>query len=558
MATTAKNRQRTLHLIALLASLGSVVIQAVHAAPPDAGAVLEGIKPVPGLPARGVGALPEEVVRPAMKFDATVKIGVAHIHVSGAKAFRETELQALVANAIGRELTLVELDGLVRRITRHYRDAGYLLARAYLPMQEIKDGIVEIAILEGRLGKLNIENRSPLTDARVATRLANLKEGAALDGSKLERGLLLLNDLPGVEVKSTLRPGVSVGTTDLDIRVDRRPPYAGSLELDNYGNRFTGDLRLGGSFTAGNLAGLEDTLALRALAGEGMNYGRLAWQLPLGSNGTQIGLAWSEMRYELGKDFTTLDAHGTATVGSAYLLHPFVRSRGTNLNGQSNYDCKRLDDDVGSTATRTRKTLDVLTLGLSGDRLDGLAGGGLSNGSIAWTAGRLRLDAASQALDAAGHRTAGSFDKLFASIARLQTLTGDLNLHIGLQGQRAGKNLDSSEKMSLGGAQAVRAYPQGEAPADDAWLVNLDLRYGFLPGWQASVFYDAAQGRLNHSPIAADSNNVRRLSGYGLGLAYALAGGFSVQMSLAWRDGPRPTSDIDRSPRAWVQAAMRF
>lgn len=143
-----------------------------------------------------------------------------------------------MADAIGKELTLAQLQTLADRISARYHASGFLLARAYLPAQDIRNGVVEIAVLEGRLGKLAVSNGSTLTDARVASRLSGLREGEALDGGALERELLLLNDLPGVQVRSTLRPGASVGTTDLDIQLARHAPYSGSVELDNYGNRY--------------------------------------------------------------------------------------------------------------------------------------------------------------------------------------------------------------------------------------------------------------------------------------------------------------------------------
>lgn len=558
MISRIQKRAITLRRVGM--ALPSLVFAAgvAQAAPPDAGILLDTVRPPVTLPLHDASALPEALSRPALKLDDSVKIAVTAWRITGAKAFEEAELNALMADAVGREATLDELNRIAQRITRHYQQAGYLLARAYLPAQDIKNGAVEIAILEGRLGKLHVENVSALANANVAARLAGIRENEALDGAALERGLLLLNDLPGVEVKSTLKPGTSVGTTDLDIQIGAKSLYAGSMEFDNFGNRYTGDLRLGGSFVAGNIAGIGDALALRALASDGMNYARVAWQAPVGDAGTQVGAAYSDMDYKLGKDFASLRAHGTAAIASLYALHPFQRSRIANINGQVNYDHKTLKDDIDSTATRNAKTLDILSFGLSGDRVDGLLGGGMTNWSASYVSGQLKLDAGNKALDDAGHRTAGGYGKLAANVSRQQVVVNGLNLFASVQAQQAAKNLDSSEKMSLGGAQGVRAYPQGEISADDAVLASVELRYAVAPAWQASVFYDAGQGHLNHSPIAADINNVRHISGAGLGLSYSLPGDLSVQATIAWRDGPQPTSDIDRSPRAWLQVIKRF
>ncbi|MBG6080641.1 hemolysin activation/secretion protein [Rubrivivax gelatinosus] len=527
------------------------------AAPPDAGSLLQDLRPAPAAARPGNAGLPTIAEPAARQRDAGPAIAVGAIRITGASALALPELQALVADAAGRTLTLAELDELARRITRRYREAGYLLARAYLPAQEIRDGVVEIAVLEGRLGALNVHNRSGLDDDLVAARLADLRPGEALAGPRLERDLLLLSDLPGVELRSTLRPGASVGTTDLDVQLEAGRRWATDLLLDNQGNRYTGEWRAGANVSGGNLAGLGDTLALQTVVSSGLRHGRVAWQLPVGAAGTQLGAAWSGMRYRLGDDFSPLDAHGTAVIGSAYLLHPLLRSRRADLGLQAMVEHKRLHDDLDAADTRSRKSIDLLTLGASGQRQDDWLGGGRSQGSASLAVGHLGLDAAAEAGDAAGHRTAGRFVRLNLAAARTQALGAATSLRADLRAQAANGNLDSAEKMSLGGAQAVRAYPQGEASADDAWLATLELRRVLWAGWQASVFYDLAHGRTQHDPIAADGDNSRRLAGGGLGLAGSV-GDFSVQFSIAWRDGSAPTSDTDRHPRAWMQAVQRF
>jgi len=529
----------------------------VYAALPDAGTLLQELRPEPTIPKDSIGALPQVPAPSARPVQSDVKVMIRAIKITGAQAIQENDLYPLVADVIGHELTFAQLDDVAIRITRYYRRSGYLLARAYLPAQEIKDGVVRIAILEGQLGEVKITNRSRLAGSTVTGHLGTIQTGQALAGDTLESGILLLSDLPGVEVSSTLRPGASVGTTDLDVQLIDKSRYSGGLELDNFGSRYSGEWRISGNVTAGNLTGFGDALSLRATGAEGLAYGRLAWQMPVGSAGTQAGVAGSAMWYKLGKDFSSLNAHGTAAIGSLYLLHPILRSRTNNLNAQLLYDYKQLRDDIGSTDTGSSKTINQVTLGLSGNHSDRFLAGGISNWSLSSAAGYLDLDALTKALDQGGHQTAGSFGRFNLMAGRIQGLTQDWSLAVFFKGQLSTKNLDSAEKMALGGPDGVRAYPQGEAPSDDAWLAPFEVRRTFWKKLQASAFYDIANGCLNHSPIPADGSNIRRLAGYGIGLAYQQSI-FNARLVLAWRDGSPPSSDSDRVPRIWFQTAIRF
>ncbi|EQM67064.1 ShlB/FhaC/HecB family hemolysin secretion/activation protein [Pseudomonas tohonis] len=538
----------------------SLAQTALAAQAPDAGQILENIKAPLTLPPATDGVLPEAApARPALSLPSDVKLQIKALRITGAREFSEAHLLALLADSTDRELSLAQLQGLAERITAHYREQGYLLARAYLPAQDIKDGLLTIAVLEGRLGKVRLDNRSLLNDATAQRQLDDLPPGDAVQAAALERSLLLLNELPGAEVHSTLKPGASVGLTDLDVSLGAGPRVAGSLEADNFDNRYTGSERLGGNLAINSPTGLGDSLSLRGLtSGAGMNYGRLAYQLPLGPQATQVGLAWSEMRYELGEDFASLDAHGKASIGSVYALQPLLRSRQARLDGQLSYERKRLEDQVDATDTTLDKTLDVWSLGLSGSHQDSLLGGGAMQYGASLVAGNLELDAASDALDDAGLDTRGHYAKLAFQLTRLQRLTDRFSLQLRASGQRAAKNLDSSEKLSLGGAYAVRAYPQGEAAADDAWLANLELRYAPAPTWQLFGFYDAGGGRISHRPVAGTADNRRTLSGAGVGVSLALPAAINLQAFAAWRTGSQPTSDDDRSPRLWLQTTKYF
>lgn len=536
---------------------------------PDSGQLLPATQapPPPSSSAPSVVVAPP--VEPAPPKLPEARLVVSSISVSGNTVFSEPELLALVADALkskvetkrgitGTPLSFAELQALADRITAHYRTRGYLLAQAYLPAQEIVQGQVRIAVLEGRISRVNLSNESRHTEGTVKSPLANVPIDTPLYNPTLERGLLLLSDLPGSSVQATLKPGASVGTSELDIQVKDKQLVSGDISLDNQGNRYTGEYRLGAGLKLNSPLRLGDTLDLRLIgAGKGFNYGRLAWQMPLGASDLQVGIAGSAMNYSLQKNFANLQAHGGANTASAYALYPLIRSRFTNLNAQLTYERKNLDDRVDITASVATKTLGSTQIGLSGSRYDNFGGGGLNIGAITLVTGQLSLDAAAQLIDAAGLRTQGSYNKTLLQLARTQRLSDQWNLHGQINGQVASKNLDNAEKLSLGGSQTVRAYPQGEAPVDDGWLTTIEVRYSPSPPWQLALFHDSAQGKLQNSPQAITGNE-RRLSGSGIGITYTHANGLNMQASLAWRDGDAPTSDSDLSPRGWLRLLQPF
>ncbi|EXF43195.1 polypeptide-transport-associated domain-containing protein ShlB-type [Pseudomonas sp. BAY1663] len=478
--------------------------------------------------------------------------------LQGNSVIASDELLPLLADLQGRTVSLGELQAGANRITLLYRERGYPLARAYLPAQEIDGGIVRIAVLEGRYGEVRLDNQSRLKGAALAP-LGALQAGDAVRSAPLERSLLLLQDTPGVEVKSTLKPGASVGATDLLVDVQPGPLVSGSVDADNYGNRFTGEYRLGGTLNLNSPLGLGDRLSLRAMGSdEDQHYYRAAYQLPIGPWATQVGVAYSDMDYQLAKDFGDLDAHGNARIASVYAIQPLIRSRDFSLFAQLQFDDKRLKDDIDLFASKSDKRSRVVTAALNGNARDSLLGGGLSSFALAWSQGSLNIDGElEQLIDDLSAGTRGRFHKLNPSLVRLQRLSDRFSLYAQVQGQWSDANLDSSEKLSLGGAYGVRAYPQGEASGDQGWLANLELRYALTPAWQLNTFVDHGQVRLNKDSWS-NGDNHRSLSAAGVGATWA-DHGWRINAVAAWKLGnDDPQSDVDRSPRVWAQVVRYF
>lgn len=533
--------------------------QAALAQQPPTGGALQ--VPPPPTPPRAEPAIriePQGVPPAGVPSDARIVVNT--LRLEGATVFDPGQLLALTGFQGGMQLSLADLQAMAGRITEHYRRNGYFVAQAYLPAQEIRDGVVTIAVSEGRLGKVQLRNQSNLRDGVAHGVLSGITPGEVITTPPLERGLLLLSDIPGVDVRSTLVPGASVGTSDLVVDVMPGRRVTGSVDLDNAGNRYTGAWRLGATINLNDPLGLGDVASLRLLtSGQGLKYGRLSYQLQVGAG--QVGVAYSRLEYELGKEFASLGAHGTAQIASVYGRYPVIRSRNNNLYLQLAFDAKKFEDHLDAIPAQTDRSSRVLMASVFGDHRDGFGGGGANSYFLTWSTGDIDIETpAARAQDALTARTQGHFDKLSFNALRLQRLGGPFSLYAGVNGQVASKNLDVSEKMSLGGMNGVRAYPEGEAYADEGYLATLELRMDLpplpasVPGrMQLAVFADSGTVRLNKEPWAPGDNR-RTLSGAGVGLNWADPGNFLVRTYYARKlGGEDATSAPDRSGRFWIQ-----
>jgi hemolysin activation/secretion protein len=366
-------------------------------------------------------------------------------------------------------------------------------------------------------------------------------------------------------VRSTLAPGVAVGTSDLIVDVTPGRRVTGSVEADNAGDHYTGEYRVGATVNINNPFGRGDVASLRVLtSGSGLNYGRASYQMQFGK--ATAGVAYTALNYRLGEQFEPLHAHGTAEIASVYGSYPLIRSRNTNLYALVGFDAKTFQDKVDLFSTVTDRKAQVWWAGLSGNHRDNFGGGGLNSYSLTQSFGDLDIETpAALAADAATARTNGHYRKLAFYVSRLQRVTERITLYGGINGQFASKNLDISEKMGLGGMYAVRAYPVGEAYSDEGYVATLEARLLLpkfserMPGQMHLIgFADTGSARINNNPWTTGENR-RTLSGAGVGLTWADYNNFVVNMYWAQKLGNEvATYAPDKNGRFWIQVVKYF
>lgn len=527
--------------------------------PPDAGRLLQETRPaqptaIPQTPPRLVDA----PVRPAVTMPEGMAVQVSEFRITGALSYPSARLAELVKPWVGRRLDIAGLNEAAGAITRHYQSAGHLLTYAYLPAQRVADGVIEIAVLEGRLEATQIVTAQDvrLRDEVIQAHADGLPKQPLLQAD-VERKLLLLNDIPGVTARAAFTPGSTTGAAEMVVSVAEDEPLVVRAEANNHGSRSTGEYRAGVGVQLRDVFGWGDSTGARLLVSKrgGLVSGSLNTSVPVGGDGYRVGASLSRLKYELAGAFARTGAVGSADVLSLDASYPLVRRTDANLGFRAALEHKRLRDQFELLGTANAKRNNSLEATLSGDWRDSLFGAGATLASASGSVGVLRLlDTSASNGDPLG--TAGDWHKLVVQLLRQQALAGPWSMYGRVAAQATKRNLDSSEKFPLSGPGAVRAYGPGEANVDQGALLSLELRYAhdYLGGnfvW--SLFHDAADGRINRQLTGA--GNQIRLRGGGVGLQWN-AGDLGLAASLAWRGSRVPTEGGDPRPRVYFQLTL--
>lgn len=485
---------------------------------------------------------------------------------TGNNAFDSAALVAASELPLDKPATLAQIEAAAARVTNFYREAGYLVARAYVPKQDASQGTLTLAVVEGRLEDTDLKNNTRLSDERIRRTISHAQaQGAVIEKDRLNRAVMLINRLPGVgSAQASLAAGQAEGTTRLGLDVQEGRLFDGIIAADNYGNSFTGTGRASGFFRLNNPLGIGDRLSLSGVLTQHSwsDSFHAGWDAPVGYDGLRLGVAYDRTTYQLGNEFSILDAHGTADTITFSASYPLVLTPTNQVEARASFHHDQLSDYMLD-AKISQRYINAAEVSLSGSFLDTALGTPASTSwQAALTYGNLSLDNDSKIWDSlSGANTAGNYAVLSASISRAQRLPFDKwSIQGQIRGQVSNKNLDSSAGMSLGGPFGVRGYPSGEAQGDEGYVASLTLQYDATQWLSLRAFQDIGQIRVNHSAYAAgltEFGNSRTLKSAGIGFDVR-SHGFTLKTDLAWRQGAKATSDTDRKPYLWVQASWAF
>lgn len=482
-------------------------------------------------------------------------VSVQRFEFYGNTLYPGSELEALVKDYTGRELTLLDIYEAADKVTDFYVRNGYTLASVNVPAQKVAEGVVYLEVQEGRVGEIKAEGGKRYTAEHLAPYLPGVEKGAVYQGSALEQGMVQLNELPGLQARAVLKPGEAYGSSDIVIQT-QEDLFQGGVIVDNYGRDNIGEYRATATATFNNPLGVEDQLQLLGLVSEDalLKYGYAAYSLPVNFSGTRLEMSYGEAQFEVDDDL--LGVEGSNRSGRVGVSHPFLRSRSdrvvgtagiSNTNSDAGADLfggAALGDtnitlvELGTTWNHTYSTLAVTQVVL------GLA----SNFDQAETRAELN--------------TLGAHDdqriRVEIDAQHLQPLrSSGLALLLRANGVYSPDPLADTQQFSLGGPNSVRGYPASEVRGDKGVFGSLTLRQPVRLGpvmLYARAFVDSG-GVWLYNDVGADGKDSLTSVGIGTDLQYA---GFSAKLDWSFPIDDQDTSDGHDDSRLFGSLSMSF
>ncbi|MCB9982853.1 MAG: ShlB/FhaC/HecB family hemolysin secretion/activation protein [Rhodospirillales bacterium] len=454
-----------------------------------------------------------------------IRFNLSQIEFEGVGVYNEADIRHLYADKLGTSVTLADIYAIATAMTNKYRNDGYILTQVIVPPQTIDGGRVKLRAVEGFVDKITVsgnDQESALKTVRDYAR--RIQNNGALNVEDLEKFLLLINTLPGVEARSILSPSkTTTGASDLRIIVER-DPYDAFLGIDNFGSRYLGPLQLTAAGAINSYFGNNERISGQVVVAPDsreMVFVSLGYDQPIGTYGTQIKTQYSHSNTRPGFDLDQFDVRGKSDFLGVQVEHPFIRTREHSLYGNVGIDFRDVQSQNDLEPTREDR-IRTLRIGGRYEFLDNLLTAGINALSLQFSQGLNILGASSEG-DVRLSRPAAdpTFFKVNAEAQRLQRVTSSVNLLVAGRAQMSNDALLASEEFGVGGINSGRGYDPSEIVGDDGVSGTVEVQWNepapwsFVQDYQLFGFYDIGKVWNDDATISDDDESLAS-AGFGI------------------------------------------
>ena len=492
-----------------------------------------------------------------------VKFKLKRLLIQESTVYKNRQFFHLYRNFLGKQITLEHIYRIADAITKKYRNAGYILSKAIVPPQKIDDGVVRVNILEGSIDRVRVQGRLAGPKMLLNAYRKRLLNSRPLHAKDLERYLLLIDDLPGVSVKSVLTPSKDrPGTSDLTLILENKP-FDAHAGADNRGTKFNGPFQLFAGVSENSFLGFYERIGLQGVMTSNPDellYINGFYEVPVTNEGTMFNLSGSVSNSKPGSSLEVFNVEGETFTFSLGFTHPFIRSRGENLRANLGYTHRNTQTDILGTLD-SEDRLRILDLGVVYDYADRFHGINLISFNI--SQGINILDATEPgSLNLSRSQGKSDATKISGKLQRLQQLAPSWMLMGSATWQYSFEKLLASEEFGIGGLGYGRAFDPSEITGDQGLGIKLELqkafqlRKKFLRNLQAYAFIDYGSV-WNRAPTPTGARQ-QELTSVGLGTRFNLTKYLSGYVEIAKPLGREVAAEGNKDPRVFFSLSARY
>lgn len=458
-----------------------------------------------------------------------------------------------------RGVTLGMIEAVADTITRYYRERGFVLAKAYIPEQHVRDGVVTLTLLLGELGEVEVHNNKRYSERRLQRVFASDLAEPVLS-RRVEEKLFLISDMPGISAQGYFEPGSQVGDTKLNINVVSEDWYDASVRTDNHGSARTGEYRTYVDALLHNPTGTGDQLhlgLLNSFSPDNSTYGSLRYNTRIFHPRLRVAVGASINDFVLGSgnaeadSASGLEIEGESQVVDASVKYQIMRTRVKNhavglraSQIESTITLGGLGADFLDDTTRNTEIFYEFDLLDEDPRM-------LHQGSFSIISSEFVKGAEQEQPESV---YIGRFDYSMLTFMRVPFTDSQSRLVMRFSAQYAGESLAATNQYALAGPTRARGFAVNEYYADDGitigtdWIFNGpsfgELSFGgqrFSEMVQPFLFADLSHG-LAHPYQKGAEGTKATLADVGVGFRFNYNRKFRGSLSLAVPVGSENTA----------------
>jgi hemolysin activation/secretion protein len=472
------------------------------------------LPPVPQLPETERGRVP------------STRVFVSKINIIGNTVFAPEELAQITAAYENRQLGFEDLEALRVALTVNYVNRGYINSGAIIPDQAVTDGMVTIQIIEGELTGIELQGNKWFRDKYIRDRLALGVERPLNINTLQERMQLLLQDRRLERLNADLRPGLKLGESVLNVRVEDDQPFKLRLEYNNFQSPTLGANRGLVTFENQNVFGFGDMFSAQYGGSNGIHPQLdIRYTVPFTARDTTLSFNYRKNdSIVIEAPFEPLDIENKSEIFGITVRHPLYRT---------------LNHEIALELTGERLKNETFLLGRPFSFSPGVHNGKavvtalrfaqewVGRSEVQVLAARSRFSFGLDALGSTTNTSSLPDSRFFAWLGQFQWARRlpffGIETLFRTDVQLTNDPLFSLEQIAVGGRYSVRGYRENTLVRDNASISSLEVRIPLITDqpWadyiQLAPFYDIGHG-WNRK---VETPEPRTIHGVGVGLRWA-------------------------------------